>query len=47
MYTFNTHIRLKLKSLKIKTFFLHFQRNNMKTIFANNFSFKLDTFGNA
>ena len=29
-----------------KFFYLHFQRDDIKTIFSNNFSSKLDTFGN-
>ena len=44
IYTWNTNN--KLESLqRSKLFYLHFQRNNIKTIFRNDFLSKLGTFG--
>ena len=40
----NTHNTVKRKSPKINFFYIHFQTNNIKTIFPNDFSSKIDTF---
>ena len=41
-HTADLHVSLG----RSKLFYLHFQRNNIKTISLNYFSSKLDTFGN-
>ena len=42
----NTQNTVKLNLQRSKLFYIHFQTKDIKTIFTNNFSSKIDTFAN-
>ena len=46
IYTCKTYSKLKCKSPKIKTFLFTLPKKQPKTIFPNDFSSEIDTFGN-